>query len=62
MKYNCEACKDTGEIELNGLRVGCRECCEHKYDLARGYMCEYCDEQGDIGSLIDAAEYRMGDR
>lgn len=38
------------------------ETCEHDFDTDEGYTCRHCGEQGDIGKLIDAAEYYEGDR
>lgn len=58
-KINCQYCKDTYELS-NGL--SCPQCCEHEFDINEGYTCINCDEQGDMGELIDAAEYQLEDR
>lgn len=42
IKYNCEACKDTGEIEGKN----CQDCCDHEFDSSEGYMCLNCDKEG----------------
>lgn len=38
----------------------CEVHCEHAFDVDEGYTCLNCGAQGDIGELIDAAEYRIG--
>ena len=48
----CEGC----ELET------CQDCCQHQFDADEGYICLGCGLQQDIGELIDAAEYSMGDR
>lgn len=45
----CKECED----------VGCDECCMHNFDPSEGYTCINCGKEGDVGQLIDAAEYDM---
>jgi hypothetical protein len=51
--YICEE-EDCNDAE-------CEVHCEHDYDVDEGYTCLNCGKQGDLGELIDAAKYHMGD-
>jgi anaerobic ribonucleoside-triphosphate reductase len=57
MENNIKYCGSPLDISCDNPE--CEDCCEHNFDSSEGYTCINCGKQGDIGALIDAAEYDM---
>lgn len=46
-------------IQAHDDECQCESCCEHDFDINEGYTCLSCGAQGDLGELVDAAEYTL---
>jgi hypothetical protein len=57
-KIHCDTCQDTGEVE----GATCSACCDHEWDWSEGGMCLNCDSEGDMGAMIDGADWAYNDR